>query len=179
MAPVRHLLLLILLLGGNWGFAGPAAAQSGGQTLGQAGYIVIENGRDAAGFRWQEGPGPGRHSLVWPEGTLSLPDSLELDEFGPHDAGIVCRAELSGVGGSGQLVFQDGVYQVSEPLLLADGVLELHVSAGELIVRGSQIRYRRPHSEDRKTRANFIFLAGMMVLIIVLLRRARSRLRKS
>jgi hypothetical protein len=149
------------------------------KTLGQSGYIVIEDGRQKEDFRWQEGPGPGRHSLVWPEGTLSLPDSVTLEEFGPRDAGIVCGAELSGVGGSGQLVFQDGVYQISEPILLADGLLELHVSAGELVVRGSQIRYRRPRIEDRKTQANYIFLAGMMLLVVVLLRRARSQLRKS
>jgi len=152
-----------------------AVAQTGRSELGHPGYIIIEGVRDTAMvFYWQAGPGPDSHSLVWPEGTLSLPDTLFLDEFGEWDAGLACRSELSGVGGSGRLVFQDGLYQISEPLLLADGILELHVSAGELEVRGDQIRYRRPVVKDNKTQANYIFLAGLIVLIAVLLRRARK-----
>ncbi len=149
-------------------------------SLGRRGYVVIEGGRDTtAGFRWQEGPAPGRHSLVWPEGTLSLPDSLTLDDFGQLDAGLACAEDLSGVGASGHLVFRDGSYQISEPVLLADGVLELHISAGELIVRGDQIRYRRPQVTETKTQANYVFLAGLVVLIVVLMRRARHHLGQS
>lgn len=145
--------------------------------LGRQGYVVIEKGRDAsAGFRWQDGPAPGRHSLVWPEGTLSLPDSLDLEDFGQRDAGLACGEELSGVGTSGHLVFRDGSYQISEPVVLADGKFELHLSAGELIVRGDQIRYRRPQEQDRKTQANYVFLAGLVLLIIVLMRRARRQM---
>ena len=46
-------------------------------------------------------------------------------------------------------------------------------------MRGDQIRYRRPVVEDRTTQANYIFLAGLILLIIVLMRRARRGLRKS
>ena len=159
---------------------GVARADTERTILGRPGYLVIEGGRQENGdFRWQAGPGPGRHSLVWPEGTLSLPDSLELGQFGEQDAGISCGPQLSGVGASGQLLFRDGSYQISEPVLLADGVLELHLSAGELVVRGDQIRYRRPQVEESKTQANYIFLAGLVVLIVVLMRRARHQLRKS
>lgn len=148
-------------------------------TLGQPGYLVIEGVRDStSGFRWQAGPGPGRHSLVWPEGTLGLPDSLEVEDYGRRDVGVACRADLSGVGGSGQLVFTDGLYVVSEPVVLADGVLELHLSGGELEVRANRILYRRPVVVDRSHQANYIFLAGLVLLIIVLMRRARQQLRK-
>ncbi len=175
--PWLGLALLFVVVGSaNMGWT----QQEGQTTLGQPGYLVIEAVRDTASvFLWQEGPGPNRYSLVWPEGTLSLPDSVHLDEFGDLDAGLVCGAALSGVGSSGYLVFQDGVYQISEPVALSDGVLELHVSGGELEVRGNQIRYRRPNLPDQKTKANYIFLAGMVVLITVLLRRARRQLRKS
>ena len=172
------LLLLVLAV-----VACPAVGQEGRTILGQPGYVIIEGVRDSTSdFTWQNGPAPGRHSLVWAEGTLSLPEGLELDAFGRQDAGVSCLAGLSGVGGSGRLVFDDGIYKISEPVLLADGNLELHISAGELEVRGDQIRYRRPASKNQgqdKSQANTIFLAGLVVLIIVLMRRARHRVGKS
>jgi len=148
--------------------------------LGEPGYLVIEGVRDTTAlFSWQNGPGPGRHSLVWPEGTLSLPDSVELDDYGRLDVGLTCGRELSGVGGSGHLVFADGLYTISEPVVLGDGILELHLAAGELEVRQNQIHYRRPVIVDRSHQANYVFLAGLVVLIVVLMRRARKQLRKS
>ncbi len=174
-----HLFVCCLLLGGLVARA-PSAAAAERTTLGRPGYLVIEGVRDSSAvFTWQEGPGPGRHSLVWPEGTLSLPSGQNLDDYGRLDAGVACGAELSGVGGSGHLVFNDGLYVVSEPIVLADGTLELHVSAGELEIRSNQIRYRRPVIEDHSSQANYIFLAGLVVLIVVLMRRVRKRLRKS
>ena len=154
-------------------------ADAGQVTLGHSGYLVIEGVRDTlTAFSWQRGPGPGRHSLVWAAGTLSLPDSLFLDEFGLQDAGVVCQAELSGVGGSGQLVFGDGIYRISEPLVLSDGIVTLHISGGELEVRGDQIRYRHSQPQDKKNQANYVFLAGLILLIIVLMRRARRQINK-
>jgi hypothetical protein len=177
---LRYTALGLLLLSA---VALPAVGQEGRTVLGQPGYVIIEGVRDSTSeFIWQDGPAPGRHSLVWPEGTLSLPEGLELDAFGRQDAGVACLAGLSGVGGSGRLVFDDGIYKISEPVLLADGNLELHISAGELEVRGDQIRYRRPKSKNQgqdNSQANYIFLAGLVVLIIVLMRRARNRAGKS
>ena len=112
-----------------WALLAVAGTASASRTeLGRPGYLVISGVRDttlAGVFVAQEGPGPGRHALVWPEGTLSLPDSLVLEAFGAADVGLPCGPALSGVGGSGRLVFQDGIYEVSEPLVLADGILEL------------------------------------------------------
>jgi hypothetical protein len=176
--PVSVLVLLVLAAA-----VVPAVGQEGRTTLGQPGYVIIEGVRDTTSeFTWQDGPAPGRHSLVWAEGTLSLPQTLELDAFGRQDAGVACLAGLSGVGGSGWLVFDDGIYKISEPVLLADGILELHISAGELEVRGDQIRYRRPASNSKdqdNSQANYIFLAGLVVLIVVLMRRARHRVGNS
>lgn len=173
------LMLALVAVSPTFGQVGPATDE-GRVILGRPGYLVIEGVRDTTDiFSWQRGPGPGRHSLVWSTGTLSLPDTLYLDEFGAVDAGVVCQAELSGVGGSGRLVFEDGLYRVSEPLVLSDGVLELHVSGGELEVRGDQIRYRQTRLQNDKTKANYIFLAGLILLIIVLMRRARVQMKKS
>jgi len=148
--------------------------------LGRPGYVVVEGVRDSTlGYRWQDGPVAGRHSLVWSSGTLSLPDSISLEPFGRWDGGVACAPSLSGVGGSGRLDFSDGIFRISEPLLLADGVLELHLAAGELEVRGSQIRYRQPPLKVDNTKANYIFLAGLLLLIVVLMRRVRRGLRKS
>lgn len=148
--------------------------------LGEAGYLVIEGVRDSTSvFAWQQGPGPGRHSLVWPEGTLSLPDSLNPEDYGRADVGLACGSDLSGVGSSGYLVFNSGLYTISEPVVLADGVLELHLSAGELEIRNNQIQYRRPVIVDHTHEANYIFLAGLVLLIVVLMRRARKQMRKS
>jgi len=181
MTPIYAAMSFALLLLSSGLVSGAAAQDAAERTsLGRQGYVVIQDGRDAdAGFHWQDGPAPGRHSLVWPEGTLSLPDSVTLDDFGQQDAGLACGKDLSGVGASGYLVFRDGSFQISEPILLADGGFELHVSAGELTIRGDQIRYRRPQIQDKKTQANYLFLAGLVVLIVVLMRRARRHLRTS
>jgi hypothetical protein len=145
-------------------------------SLGQPGYLVIEAARDSAsGFRWEAGPGPGHRSLVWDQGRLTLPDTVEAEDFGRDDLGVSCTARLEGSGASGELLFRDGIYQVSEPVVLSDGRLELRVSAGELEFRGASIRYRRPSTEAREYRSGLILLAGMTLLVVVLLRRARLK----
>ncbi len=174
--PAVLLLLGLVLAGARWSSAAAGGVEG---TLGAPGYLIIEGARDStAAFQWHDGPGPERHSLVWSQGTLSLPDTIGLEPFGARDGGLTCRAELSGVGSSGRLSFRDGIFKVSEPLLLADGILELHVSAGELEIRGGQIRYRRHEVPQTNTRADYIFLAGLVVLILVLMRRVRRGARK-
>jgi hypothetical protein len=70
---------------------------------------------------------------------------------------------------------RDGIYPVSEPVVLSDGRLELQVSAGELEFRGARIRYRRTVDETREFRAGLLLLAGVTLMVIVLLRRARLK----
>ena len=149
---------------------------AGALYLGRPGYLVIEAARDStAGFRWEDGPRPGFRSLVWDQGRLTLPDSLEPENFARQDIGVPCTAQLAGSGASGQLVLLDGIYPVSEPVTLSDGRLELQVSAGELEFRGARIRYRRAVAENRTFKAGLLMLAGMTVLVVVLLRRARLK----
>ncbi|MCK9997273.1 MAG: hypothetical protein KAH56_13440 [Candidatus Krumholzibacteria bacterium] len=153
-----------------------AVAGDDARTLGRPGYLVIETARDsAAGFRWEAGPGPGHRSLVWDQGRLTLPDTVEFEDFARHDIGVPCTARLEGTGASGQLVLRDGIYPVSEPVVLSDGRLELSVSSGELEFRGAGIRYRRSMDEAGKFRSGLLLLAGMTLLVVVLLRRARLK----
>ncbi len=154
----------------------PAVADDTARTLGRPGYLVIEAARDsAAGFRWEAGPGPGHRSLVWDQGRLTLPDTVQFEDFARRDIGVPCTARLEGVGASGQLVLRDGIYPVSEPVVLSDGRLELRVSSGELEFRGARIRYRRVMDEAGQFRSGLLLLAGMTLLVVVLLRRARLK----
>jgi len=144
--------------------------------LGESGYVVIEAARDSAsGFVWEEGPGPGFRSLIWPEGRLTVPDSLLVEDFGRRDLGLRCAESLAGSGSSGQLVFRDGIFPVSEPVVLTDGFLELQVTGGELEIRGAMIRYRRSDTRSGDFRSGLLLMAGMTLMIIVLLRRARIK----
>lgn len=153
-----------------------ALADDAPRTLGQPGYLVIEAARDTvAGFRWESGPGPGHRSLLWDQGRLILPDTLEAEDFARQDIGVPCTARLEGTGASGRLVLRDGVYPVSEPVVLSDGRLELQVSAGELEIRGARILYRRTVDETPEFRAGLLLLAGVTLMVIVLLRRARLK----
>ena len=154
----------------------PAVADEAPRSLGQPGYLVIEAARDtAAGFRWEAGPGPGHRSLVWDQGRLTLPDTVEAEDFGRDDLGVPCTSRLEGSGASGEILFRDGIYPVSETVVLSDGSLELRVSAGELEFRGARIRYRRPVAGPGQYRSGLILLAGMTLLVVVLLRRARLK----
>jgi len=145
-------------------------------TLGQPGYLVIEAARDSAGgFRWEAGSRDGFRSLVWDQGILSLPDTIMAENFSRADLGVHCTAALAGTGASGQLLLRDGIYPVSEPIVLSDDRLELRVSDGELEIRGTRIRYRRNVDATREFRAGLLLLAGITLLVIVLLRRARLK----
>ena len=93
------------------------------------------------------------------------------------DLAIPCFEALSGLGQTGRLLFKDGIYQISEPVVLSDGRLQLYLTAGELEVKGTRVRYSAPAGKSRDPRSGYVFLAGMIVLVLVLLRRAALRKR--
>ncbi len=146
------------------------------QRLGQQGYVVIEAVRDSvSGFVWETDAIPGFRTLRWEEGLLIIPASFPVEDFGRRDIGFACTEFLEGSGSSGQLLFQDGIFPVSEPLVLADGLIELRMTGGELEIRGAMIRYRRPAAGGSDFKSGLLLLAGMTLMIIVLLRRARLK----
>lgn len=147
-----------------------------GEALGSSGYLVIEDVRDPnAGFHWASVGTDGFRTLTWSEGELILPDSLQSEDFSLHDLGVVCATNLAGTGASGQVVLTDGIFTVSEPVVLSDGILELRVTGGELEIRGAMVRYRRPAEDSNGYGPGLLMLAGMTLLVIVLLRRARLK----
>lgn len=153
-----------------------SAANDGEVTLGRPGHVIISAGLDSTrGFQWQRGPGPGQRSLTWAQGVLTLPDDQEVESLLEVDLVVPCGDRLSGLGQTGRLVFRDGIYEVSEPVLLSDGVLQLYITAGELEVRGPRVRYTAPREQTKDPRAGYVFLAGMILLVVVLLRRAALR----
>ena len=155
--------------------AGAAGAE--GVSLGHPGYLILAGAADStAGYHWRDGPGPDQRSLVWEHGLLTVPTDLALEGFGPRDLAVAVGAELTGASDGGDLLFQDGRYRISAPLLLSDRNLSFYAAAGELELVGERIRYLPPDMGERPDpRAGFIFLAGMVLLVIVLMRLARRR----
>jgi len=154
-----------------------------GTELGMPGYLIMSSARDTtAGYQWNEGPGPDQISLSWRQGMLTVPGSLVLEEYSLADLAVPVSAKLTGAGASGSLEWRDGTYEINEPVLLSDGQVNLLVSQGQLEVVGSRIRYRPPLSDNGQKpadpRASFIMLAGILLLIGVLLRRARQKMNK-
>ncbi len=152
------------------------------QLQGRPGYLIISTARDStAGFQWRRGPGPNQKSLVWDSGQLVCPATVILEPFGADDLGISTTSQLQGSSGGGALAFRDGRFTVDQPLLLTDGNISLYLAAGELEIRGAQVRYLPPSSEKERNpaladpMAGFLFLAGIVLLIVVLMRRARLR----
>ena len=173
------LFLFPLALAAQDSFPAPAV-RSPGKVLGHPGFLIITSAQDStAGYQWLEGPGPGQISLNWSNGLLTLPDTLVLESFGESDLAVPVTGQLSGAGASGQLEWREGTFTISEPVMISDGSVGLLVSKGELEILGTRIRYRLPEKESPGTnadpRASFFMLAGVMLLIAVLMRRARKK----
>ena len=113
---------------------------------------------------------------------LTVPDSMALEPFAESDLAVPVTGHLTGAGASGTLDWREGTYPVSEPVMITDGVVSMLVSGGELEILGTRIRYRPPAFSDEEgradPRASFMMLAGILLLILVLMRRARNRLRE-
>ena len=144
--------------------------------FGQPGFLVIEGAADSSSvFDRTTGTQPGEQALVWDQGRLVQPDSLPLENRGPSDLGVSFTADLVGAGASGRLILRDGIFPITEPITLTDGQMKLEVSNGELEVRGARITYRRQTSAREDFKSGLLLLAGMTLLVIVLLRRARLK----
>lgn len=170
---IRLALFAVLVL---WtGVAGNVvAADPDRHTLGEPGFLVLAGAADSTeAYAWQDGPGEGRRSLVWDEGVLSVPADMVFETYGPHDLGAPCGASLAGNGRGGRLVFEPGTFTIDEPIRLTDGVLDFYAAAGELEIREGRVRYVRTTTRQKDPRASFVMLAGMVLLTVVLLRRAR------
>lgn len=181
----RPLLISLLV----WILAGsctPALAD-GPFELPADGLLIITAAQDSTlAFRWEEGPGPAQLTLVWPEGRLIIPSDLAMQGDAEGDLGIPLLAGFGGTGPEGAVVLNEGIQPIAGSLAFSDGRLHWVVSGGELEIRGTRLIYRRPWvGEDgsagqslRDQRANLLMIAGLLLLIAVLLRRARRKNRR-
>lgn len=138
--------------------------------------FVVEAARDTSGgFRALALPEVGRRALVWPEGVVTVPDSLPWFEFGA--AGLACAlqpAALVGIGAGGRFTATAGSYRLDTPLLLTDDRVVAFMTAGWLDVASGGVTYRRP-AVRRDTRGDYAILAGLILATAVLLRAIRRR----
>ena len=129
-------------------------------------------------FRWLDWPLQKRRLLVWDHGVLSVPDTLADLRIGRDGVAFPYLARLAGVSEGRQLVFDAGSYTIAEPLLLSDGVLQAYLSRGEITIESGRIVYRLTAEEAQDPRANYVFLAAIVLLIVILLARARTRVQR-
>ena len=155
--------------------------------FGEGGLLVLSAAQDSTRlFRWEDGPGPGQLSLIWPEGRLIIPATLPLQGDEQGDLGVPLQAGFAGAGPAGPVPLGEGLMVIDESLTFSDGRLHWTVQEGEMDVRGTRIIYRRPWvgadqapgAKLRDQRANLLMVAGLLLLIAVLLRRARQKTRR-
>jgi len=145
----------------------------------RAGVLLITAGADtAAGFRWLELPAIQQRCLVWANGFLMLPSDVTPERFGQSSLLVPYGSNLAGVSDGRRLRFVLGKYRVERPLLLTDGAVSLFVSYGELDIEDGRIVYQSVRRISNP-KAQYLLLAGIVILITMLLLRVRSRLRKS
>ncbi|MCP4293437.1 MAG: hypothetical protein GY780_16545 [bacterium] len=144
-----------------------------------SGVLIISSARDTTGFfNWGPGPGTGRISLHWEGGFLSVPDTLAMEAYPNNNLAVPLKAGFSGTVKNKPMLLEDGIYPITGNVVLGDGTVQLVISTGELEIHGPRVRYRHQESDLNKTRANFLLIAGLLILIVVLLRRSRRILRK-
>lgn len=152
------------------------------------GLLILTAAQDStSGFRWENGPGPSQLSLIWPEGRLTIPADLAMESDPSGDLGVPLQAGFTGTGPGGGVDLRDGRRIIRESLAFTDGRVHWVVSGGRLDIAGPNLRYRRAQEPatgepegalGRDQQADFLLIAGLLLLIAVLLRRARSKTRR-
>ena len=142
--------------------------------------LVIEAARDTTqGFAARDLERQSRRLLAWPEGVVSLPDSVVWREGGA--TGLAFRldsAKIAGGSAAGLMRLVPGRYDLDTPVYLGDGTISAMFSAGRLEVTPGRILYRRPASRIA-SRGTLFLLAGLVLATGVMLRAARRRTRRS
>ena len=146
--------------------------------------LVIAAAQDTAGvFRALSLPELGRRALLWPEGILTLAESLPWLDDG--DAGLqftLGDPPLTGIGSGGRFDIRPGRYGLDTPLWLSDGHVALFVTAGTIEVTEDRITYERPPDRAKRPdgkRGEYYILAGLVLATAMLLRAAYRRTRRS
>jgi len=141
------------------------------------GLLILTAAPDTAtAFTWLPLAEERRRLLVWDQGVLSIPDTLEVQLLG-RDLAVPYLLGLIGVSHRSGLRFETGHYDIKQPLLLSDGRLQLLAASGKLTIEQGRIVYEaaEPSTDPR---SNYLFVAALLIISFLLLARARSRLKK-
>ncbi len=165
----RMVLALVLMA---ISLAPPAAAESM--------QFVVEAARDStSGFVALPLTALGAQALAWPEGVITIPDSLEWLDFGPASLVFtVDGSRLVGAAVGGIFTAEPGRHDPDPPLQLSDGRITACLAAGEIEVAPGRITYRRP-DQGRDPRGDFMLVGGLVLATAVLLHGVRRRTRRS
>ena len=142
-----------------------------------SGLLVVAGAQDSASaYTWLPLAEERRRLLVWEQGVLSIPDSLEVRLQG-RDLAVPYLPVLIGVSHRSGLRFETGHYDIEQPLLLSDGRLQLLAASGKLTIERGRIVYEaaEPSTDPR---SSYLFVAALLIISFLLLARARSRLKK-
>lgn len=152
--------------------AGLCGAEAGARSY----VLVIEAAQDTSqAFRAIELLELERRALVWPEGMVSLPDTMAWLEAGSSSLAFTLHPnDLVGFGAKGRFHVRPGTYVLDLPLMLADQQVIAVLTAGRLEIQDDQIIYRRPAS-GRDTRGDYFILGGLILATAVLLLAIRRR----
>jgi LPXTG-motif cell wall-anchored protein len=138
--------------------------------------LVIEAAQDTSqAFRAIELLELERRALVWPEGMVSLPDTMAWLEAGSGSLAFELHPnDLVGFGAGGRFHVRPGTYDLDLPLMLADQQIIAVLTGGQLEIQDDQIVYRRP-ATGRDTRGDYFILGGLILATAVLLMAIRRR----
>lgn len=142
--------------------------------------LVIEAARDTTqGFAARDLERQSRRLLAWPEGVVSLPDTVVWRQGGATGLAFqLDGARIAGGSAAGLLQLVPGRYDLDTPVYLGDGTISAMFSAGRLEITPGRILYRRPASRIAR-RGTLFLLAGLVLATGVMLRAARRRTRRS
>jgi hypothetical protein len=141
------------------------------------GVLVLEQVRDQQeGARWLDGPDGG--ILSWRHGAAVLPAGAVPGTLGVAALTVPFTRSLGGISGGRRVVFQEGNYVLSAPVLLYEGGLQVFLTGGNLQIEPGRLVHRPSGGSSPPPRAQYLLLAGIVLVTAILLIRARSRLRR-
>jgi len=177
-AVIVFLVLGLPLTAGRLAAVQAQSADPGPLRPARAGIFVIEAANDStAGFEWITLVDQAKKCLVWDGGAFTLPDSLTTGTFGPDGITIPFSQDLLGVSHGRRLLFTPGRFVIDFPLYLSDGSWHCFLAKGDILIENGRIVYRMREG-NANPRSQYIILAAMLIMIVLLLARSRSRLRK-
>lgn len=142
--------------------------------------LVIGHARDGArGFVAREQQALEQRVLAWPEGVVSMPDSLPWLAEGDEDLAFsLIPDRVTALGADGVLPLVAGRYDIDMPIMLTDGRLTAFLAAGRLDVGAEALHYRTPTPPVARGGTLYV-LAGVALATVVLLRALYRRSRRS